>query len=543
MVRRTSRRWLAGLAAVTMLTAACGGDDSSDGGGTDTGTGEPTGGSFSLQLGEPSFLAPTSQCYESECSQVISTIHTGLLRIDAETSEQILDIAESIESSDGKVWTIKLKDGFTFHNGEPVNADAFLRAWNYSAYGPNATQTGFFFSPVEGYDDLQGENPKAEEMSGLEAVDELTIEVTLSEAFSQWPLLMSYTPAFAPIAQECFDDLKTCAEEPIGNGPYQFVEWKHNDSITVERFEDYTGDNVGNADSIEFQISDNLVAAFRDWQAGNVDITTPDPTQVPQAEALAGDRVVQEDGGDFAYLGFPFYEEVYQDIRIRQALSLAIDRETITDKIYNGLRVPAGDVIAPFVPGSRTDACEFCVYDPEEAKRLYDEAGGIPGDEITIWFNNDGGHEQFIQAVANGWRNIFDLDYQLESQPFTPYLAALGEGAANGPYRLGWLPDYPSPENYLDPIYGEGSSNYGQWGLGETEQAHEEFLDLVAEGDAAPTFEEGIPAYQAAADVVLEELPVIPLWFGQTFIVYSENVDNVGYSPLDQILLTEVTVN
>jgi oligopeptide transport system substrate-binding protein len=541
MGRRTPRRWLVGLAAITMLTAACGGsDDDSDGGDA----GAPTGGSFSAQIGEPSFLAPTAQCYESECSQTLSLLYTGLLRIDPETSEQVLDIAESIESEDGLVWTIKLKDGWTFHNGEPVDAESFVRAWNYSAYGPNATQTGFFFSPVEGYDDLQGEKPKAKEMSGLKVVDDLTIEVTLSEPFSQWPLVMSYTPAFAPVAQECFDDYKACNEAPIGNGPYQISgEWEHNNVIALERFEDYQGDNVGNADTIELKIYGNLATAFRDWQAGNLDIVTPDPTQVPQAETLAGDRIVQVDSGSFSYFGFPLYMEEFQDIRMRQALSLAIDRQTIIDRVLNGLYTPAGDVIAPFVPGSRTDACQYCKYDPDEAKRLYDEAGGLPGDEVSIWFNNDGGHEAWVQAMANGWRNVLGLDYTFESQPFTPYLAALGAGKADGPYRLGWLPDYPSPENYLDPIYGEGSSNYGQWGVGPTADAHQKFLDLVAEGDAAPSVDEGIPAYQEAADVVLEDLPVIPLWFGQTFIVYSENVDNVSYSPLEQILLTEVTVN
>ncbi len=540
MGRRTSRRLVAGLAAVTLLTAACGGGD--DGGSSsDGGEGSaPTGGSFSAQIGEPSFMAPTANCYESECSQVLSMLYTGLLRIDPETSEQVLDVAESIESEDGLVWTIKLNEGWKFHNGEPVDAEAFVRAWNYSAYGPNATQTGFFFSPVEGYDDLQGEKPKAEEMSGLKAVDDTTIEVTLSEAFSQWPLVMSYTPAFAPMAQECLDDIKACNETPIGNGPYQISgSWEHNKGITVERYDDYQGEDVGNADQIEFKIYGNPATAFRDWQAGNLDIVSPDPTQVPQAEALAGDRVVQVDSGSFAYFGFPFYEEAFQDIRIRQALSLAIDRQTIIDRVLNGLYSPAGDVIAPFVPGSRTDACQYCKYDPEEAKRLYDEAGGIPGDTVNIWFNNDGGHEQWVQAMANGWRTDLGLDYEFKSQPFTPYLAALGEGKADGPYRLGWLPDYPSPENYLDPIYGEGSSNYGQW----SGPAHEEFLDLVAEGDAAASVEEGIGSYQAAADVVLEELPVIPLWFGQTFIVYSENVDNVGYSPLEQVLLDEVTVN
>ncbi|MEJ7744488.1 MAG: ABC transporter substrate-binding protein [Nocardioidaceae bacterium] len=154
---------------------------------------------------------------------MLNTIYTGLLSIDPETQEQVFGVAESIDSPDGLVWTVKLKEGWTFHNGEPVDADSYIRGWNYAAYGPNATQTGFFFSPVEGYDDMQGEQPKAKELSGVKKVDDLTIEITLGKPFSQWPLSMSYTPPFAPMAKECLDDLKKCQEQPIGNGPYQIA--------------------------------------------------------------------------------------------------------------------------------------------------------------------------------------------------------------------------------------------------------------------------------------------------------------------------------
>ena len=260
----------------------------------------------------------------------------------------------------------------------------------------------------------------------------------------------------------------------------------------------------------------DLKTAYRDWEAGEVDLLDAvDPTQVPQAQAAAGDRFLSVDSGSFSYMGFPFYIPDFEDVRIRQALSMAIDRETIIDRVLNGLYTPASDVIAPFVTGSRDDACEYCEYNPEEAKALFDEAGGIEGNTIHIWFNNDGGHEDWVQAVAEGWKNDLGLDYELESQPFTPYLATLDEGKVDGPYRLGWLPDYPSPENYLDPLYGEGSSNYGQW----SGPAHDEFIKTVAEADAAPSIEEGIPTYQEAADIILEELPVIPLWFGKTSII------------------------
>jgi oligopeptide transport system substrate-binding protein len=544
-MRRTKRfsAFVAPVAAALIL-ASCGGGSGDDGDGGDGGTGSDgaSGGSFSVSEAEPEAFAPTSACYSSGCSQIISLVWTGLLTVDPESAEQQLGMAESIDSEDGAKWTIKLKDGFEFHNGEPVNAQSFVRAWNYAAYGPNATQVGFFFGKVKGYDDLQGEKPKAKEMSGLKAVDDTTIEVQLAKPFSQWPLVMSYTPAFAPMAEECEADIKACNEKPIGNGPYEFAEpWQHNQSITLKHVEGYPDEATdGNADEILFKLYGDLKTAYRDFQSGELDIVNQvDATQQTQAEGQYADQILKTDSGSFAYFGFPLYEEAYQDIKIRQALSLATDRQAIIDNVLNGLYTPAADLIPGFVPGGRDDACEFCKYDPEEAKRLFEEAGGVPGNKINIWFNNDGGHEEWVQAMAQGWKQVLGVDFEFKSQPFTPYLNTLGtRSKVDGPYRLGWLPDYPSPENYLDPLYGAGSSNYGDWKGPE----HDEFLGLIDKANSAPTVEDGIADYQAAADVVLDNMVVMPLWYGQTFILSSTKVDNVGYSPLDQLLLKDVTV-
>jgi ABC-type oligopeptide transport system substrate-binding subunit len=155
------------MATVAMIATACSGSDDGDTSSTSSGSGG-TGGEFSTSLGsDPSFLAPTAQCYESTCSQVLEVLYTGLVSVDPETSEQDFAPPESIDSDDGKVWTIKLQPGQKFHNGEPVDAESYLRPGTTAPTAPNATQTGFFFSPVEGYDDLQGEKPKSKQMSGL----------------------------------------------------------------------------------------------------------------------------------------------------------------------------------------------------------------------------------------------------------------------------------------------------------------------------------------------------------------------------------------
>jgi peptide/nickel transport system substrate-binding protein/oligopeptide transport system substrate-binding protein len=545
-MRRTKRlsSFAVPVAAALILASCGGGSDEGDGGSNGSGGsgGGATGGSFSVSSSEPEAFAPTSGCYSSDCSQIINLVWTGLLSINPDTTEQELQMAESIDSEDGAKWTIKIKDGFKFHNGDPVTAESFVNAWNHTAYGPNATQLGFFFGKVKGYDDLQGEKPKAKEMSGLKAVDDTTIEVQLTKPFSQWPLVMSYTPAFAPMADECLKDVKACNEKPIGNGAYEFADsWKHNQSITLKKFADYPDEaTAGNADEIVFKIYGDLKTAYRDYQSGELDIVNSvDSTQQKQAEAQYPDQVLNTDSGSFAYFGFPLYEKAFQNIKIRQALSMSIDRQAIIDNVLNGLFEPAMDLIPGFVPGGRDDACEYCGYNPEEAKKLFDEAGGIPGNKISIWFNNDGGHEEWVQAMAQGWKQTLGIDFEFKSQPFTPYLNTLGtRSKVDGPYRLGWLPDYPSPENYLDPLYGAGSSNYGDWKGAE----HDQFLELVDKGNSAPTVDEGIADYQAAADVVLDNMVVIPLWYGQTFILSSTKVDNVGYSPLDQLLLKDVSV-
>ena len=142
-------------------------------------------------------------------------INDPLVTTDFETGELIFDgLAESIEpNEDQTVWTVTLKEGRTFQNGEPVDSAAFERAWSYSADPKNAMATAGFMSRIEG----AGEG---KELTGFKVVDDQTFEVTLSGPFSQFGQMLSYAPAFSPIAQECLDDLKACNEEPIGTGPY-----------------------------------------------------------------------------------------------------------------------------------------------------------------------------------------------------------------------------------------------------------------------------------------------------------------------------------
>ncbi len=276
----------AGIAGA-MVLSACGGSDDNDGGNGSEGGEAATGGSFSIEVGEPQNPLVPGNTSESEGAQIIESLWTGLVKYAPDGSIEYTGVAESIESEDNTTWTITLKDGWTFHDGTAVTAASFVDAWNYTAYSPNAQGGSYFLSKIEGYDDLQaptneaGEptgEPAAEEMSGLEVIDEQTFEVTLSAPFAQFPVTVGYS-AFHPMPESFFEDPEAAAQDtPIGNGPFKADgPLEPGVGITLTKYEDYAGEDAANADTVEYRIYSDINTAYTDVQGGNLDITGTAP--------------------------------------------------------------------------------------------------------------------------------------------------------------------------------------------------------------------------------------------------------------------------
>jgi len=544
----TRTRWVVGAAAVALAATACGGGGEEPsappaaGGDTSAPT-EGAGGTFSFYIGEPEHLIP-GNTNETSGGEVLDALYTGLISYDPETSQPVYDglaVADGITSDDQKVWTIKLNEGWTFHNGEPVTAQSLVDAWNFTAFGPNANGNSYFFENVEGYADLQpkkeGAKPKAEEMSGLKVIDDTTLEVTLTAPFSQYPLTVGYT-AFYPMAEECLADTKACEETPIGTGPFMMDgSWDHNQGINVVKYPDYAGEPA-KADGVEFKIYADVNTAYNDLLGGGLDIMDSlPPEKVSDAKANFPDRFLERESSSFTYVGFPLYDERFQNADLRKAFSMAIDRETIIDTIFNGAFTPAKSVVSPVVAGSREDPCgEPCAYNPEMAKQLFDQAGGYDG-TLTLWFNSGAGHDRWMEAVGNFLRkNLGIQEIKFTQQDFAEYLANLDDEKVDGPFRLGWVMDYPSPQNYLEPLHSTGGSS------NNTGYSNDEFDQLVEEGNQAASIDEGIDSYNQAEDVLLQDFPVIPMWFGKVQAAYSDRVDNVVIDAFTSTALEDVTV-
>jgi oligopeptide transport system substrate-binding protein len=539
-VRRLAA-WTALPLVATLGLAACG-----SGNGGSGGSGDSTD-AVSIQISEPQHLIPTN-VNETEGAQVLAALFDPLVDYDAQ-NKPFEVAADSVTSTDNKVWTIKLKDGYTFHNGEKVTAQNYINAWNYGAYGPNGQGNAYFFEKIAGYDDLQSVDPdgdgpkaapapKAKTLTGLKQVDDSTITVTLSQPYSEFKSILGYT-AFYPLPQAAFASegvLKDGYEDaPIGDGPFKMQgTWQHDAKINVVRYDAYTGTKPKVA-GVEFRIYQQLTAAYADVLSDNLDVIKTVPTEnLSTAKTDLGDRFQQSPASQFQFLEFPTFQSDFNKPEVRKAVSMAIDRDAIVKSVFKDSQQSARSFVSPVVSGYQDNTCgAACEFNPTQAKQMYTAAGGPA--KLQISYNGDGGHKDWVDATCNQLKTNLGVDCVGTAEPkFADLLTKVQAKQPVGMFRSGWVMDYPSMEDYLGPLYTtKGSSNYSGY-------SNPKFDALVAEGTAAATPEAAITKYQQAEKILAEDMPVIPLRFALNNFGYSSKVKNVEIDLFNRVNLSKI---
>ena len=516
------------FAAITALvfTSACGGGQPPE-----TASGNAI---VSIGTAEPKSLIPSSTT-ETSGHDVLGALFTPLVEYDAQFRPVEL-AAESITTTDSRVWTIRIRKGWTFHNGEPVTADSYINAWNAGAWGPNAHDGNYFFTKIEGYAALNPTDaklaPTARKLTGLAKQDDLTFTVTLTEPYANFKSMLGYT-AFAPLPQAAFENVAdnriaaSFTQAPIGQGPFRMKGvWQHDQIIETERFPNYAGPVKPKIDGVQYKIYQQLTTEYQDLLAGQLDVVKSIPLEnMANVKADLGNRFIQSPTSTFQFLAFPTFDRKYSDVRVRRAISMAIDRDEVVRTIFLDSQESARAFVSPVVPGYRPDTCGApCRFDPAAAKALFESAGGAKtvGGRIEIGYNVDGGHKPWIDATCNQIRRNLGVECVGNPEPkFAELLTKLEQKQSVGMFRMGWVFDYPAMENYLGPLYSTGgSSNYYGY-------SNPEFDKLVATGDRAHSPEEAIALYQKAEDLLARDLPVLPMRFGLNNFGHSTRVRNV----------------
>ena len=472
---------------------------------------------------------------------VIQNIFAGLVYYDAEGAAHN-DVAESIETDDAQTYTIKIRDGLKFTNDEPVTAESFVKAWNYGAALDNEQLSSYFFESIEGF----SYDENVDEMSGLKVVDDLTFEVTLSQPESDFPLRLGYT-AYFPLPEAAWEDPEAFGENPIGNGPYMLDgegAWQHGERIDLVKNEDYDGPREAQNGGLDMILYASTDAAYADLQGGNLDIIQEIPDSALQTfETDFEGRAVNQPSAANATITIPerlaHWSGEEGNLR-RQAVSHAIDREEITDVIFNGTRTPAKDFTAPVIDGYSEDipGAEVLEFDPELAKELWAQADAIApwSGSFQIQYNADGPNQGWVDAVANQLKNNLGIDASGAPIPtFAEHRTMITERTTQTAFRTGWQFDYPSMFNALGPLYGTGA------GSNDGDYSNPEFDALLDEGASATDVEEGIAKFQEAQEILFEDLPVIPLWYTNAMGAWGEQVENVEFGWDGWPILHQVT--
>ncbi|MFT4305327.1 MAG: ABC transporter substrate-binding protein [Microbacterium sp.] len=472
-------------------------------------------------------LVPTNT-NETGGGKIIDEIFAGLEYYDAD-GNPVLDMADSITTDDPQHLTVTLKQGEKFTNGEEVTADSFIDAWNYGAKLSNNQLNSYFFEDIEGFS-----YDEDSDLTGLQKVDDYTFTIALNKPASDFALRLGYS-AFYPLPSVAYDDMDAFGEAPIGNGPYKLASddaWQHDVQIDLLKNDDYTGGRQAQNGGLTFTFYASEDAAYADLLAGNVDVIDGVPSSaLATFESDLGDRAVNQPAAIFQSFTIPdslahFSGEEGQ-LR-RQAISMAIDRDTITDTIFQGTRTPASDFTSPVIAGwsdSLTGA-EVLTYNPDEAKALWAQADAISpwSGTFQIAYNSDGGHQEWVDAVVNSIKNTLGIDASgAPYVDFASFRTAVTDRTVGTAFRTGWQADYPGLYNFLGPLYAtNASSNDGDYSSAE-------FDELLSEGISSIDSDTQNDYFQQAQEVLLQDLPAIPLWYSNVDGGYADTVSNVQF--------------
>ncbi|GGZ74981.1 ABC transporter substrate-binding protein [Streptomyces echinoruber] len=514
-----SAKWVAGAIVIALAATACGGSDDNSGNSGGSGAGK-NGGTFRMGITEPVAIDPYN-AQESEGILVTDNLFTGLYEPTAD-GQVVPALATSKKaSSDGKTWTFTIKKGTKFTNGEPVDAQAFIRGWNRVAQKSAASDVAYHMAGIEGFDEIQAGKSKA--MSGLSAPDPYTLQVKLSSPDFEFYIKTTHT-VFSPVPKAAGDaHNKAYNEAPIGNGPFKMQgKWEHNKSITLVRNDSY-GLKKAHLDKVQIDIlnaNNGVTLEYQGFESGQYDWARMPTPQLPAAKAKYEPQGewIQEDTNGMNYL-LPITDNgPMKNPKARLAVSYAIDRDAIIKGVFQGMMTKSTTILPPvFKDVYQKDLCTSCVkQDKAKAKQLAREGGLKPGTTIELGYNTGSGHEEWIQAVKQQLEDVLGVKVKSTGKPFAELLADQQKPGATGLYRFAWGADYPTPDNYLFPLLDTASINKDSSGkvTGDNRGRYssKQFDALVAKARSTADQAGRNALYKQAEKKALDDMALIPLW-------------------------------
>jgi oligopeptide transport system substrate-binding protein len=528
---------IATVLVIAILALALGGGG--DNGDTTNGDGDGNGDGVDLpdrQSGELRLFGPDPLILDPACAsdagsaEYIVEIFSGLVGFDPDLN-LIPDIAQDWdESDDGTVYTFHLRNNVLFHDSSRrVTAGDFKFSMERALH-PDTLST-----VAEVYlDDIVGAQEyvlgQAEEVTGIRVIDDDTLEITIDEPSSVFLYKLTYPVAYVVDEREvgdsnCFQGTQWTLS-PNGTGPFRLAEWSLGQFIELEPNANYYLDPKPSLSKVTYIIAGG--SSFTMYENDEVDVTgigaddierIRDPNEPLNAEFHEGESL------DVYYIGFNTEEPPFDDPDVRRALNMAIDKDLIANTILNELVAPAEGVLPPGIPGYNPDL-EGIPYDPEGARDLLDEAGGteLLDDVVLITPGRGASPSDVLEAIVALWEENLGVSISIEQSEFGLFLRDIDEGNFQM-FSLGWIADYPDPQNFLEiKLHSDSSNN-------ETVYSNPEVDALLDEARSETDEDERLRLYQEAEQIIVDDSPWIPLYHGKSSALIKPYVNGFELEP------------
>lgn len=451
-------------------------------------------------------------------TRIVRNLFRGLVRFDEHRGAPQPASATKWEiSSDARTFVFTLRRDDRFSNGEPVRAESFVRAFNRATAPAESSPVAAFFANIAGYTAKQAGT--APSLAGVDALDEYTLRIMLKDPDAEFLRKVTH-PAFSPVPSDAamLSRKPSWGEAPVGNGPWQLKEpWKHNESIVLQPNPQYSGSDGPNLDEAVFVLLDDVDVSYEQWLAGNVDWTRIPLERLERVRAENPGQVLTKVTPRLAFLvAFPGTPPT-SVAAFRQALSLAIDRAAgARAGIPGGLAMPATGIVPPGVPGYRKPGpeilapCTLCRFDLLTARKLFADSSVRLTKPLDLNFTPIRDQERWAGTVSAALEKNLGIKTKMVSKrPSGDYLEALRHGRLQGlaAFETGMVT--PSLDELLYSLFHSGA-------VGQTNIARYQRRDVDGLIDAAraePDETDRLGLYQEAEDRILEDLPIIPLWW------------------------------
>jgi ABC-type oligopeptide transport system substrate-binding subunit len=466
---------------------------------------------------------------------VISLIFSGLIRLDDKLEVQPDGASEWKVSADGTTYTFTIRDGLTFADGTPVTAGDFVYSIN-RALAPETASYGapFQLGHIVGAQDVV--DGKVKQVAGVKAIDTKTLEIKLDGPLAYFLSQLSYPFTYA-VPKKLVESGPKWEEQAYGSGPFKVKEWKHGQSILLIANEKYWVGKPGVA-NILMSFNKDSEPAYQLYQTGELDIMGSQQNPVPAAHIAEVQNLPDfHSSATLAtrFVGFNNQKAPFDNVDVRRAFALAVDKKTLADQVLAGQVVPADRILPAGLLGTQLPITPLS-FNVAAAKAALAKAGfpdgnGLP--EITMAYGQEGDNETVVQALQSMWEQNLGVRIKLQSfelATFSKNLDTTFYTPTQGLqfYLSIWGADYPDPQNFLSQqLHTATANNNGHF-------SDPQFDALVEEADRLgdrTQIERRLQLYNQAEQIAIDKVGWLPLYYPKFNILLRPRVEGIVVTP------------